>query len=118
MRMSDWSSDVCSSDLDVHEAQAGGSQRYRRRILDAQGQAALLLVKPHRDAGILAAAQHVLVDLAIDVVIAVQFRERAFRGGDAAAASHLVVEHALGGAHRSEEHTSELQSLMRLSYAV
>src|SRR3546814_6256409 len=27
-------------------------------------------------------------------------------------------EHYLSGAHRSEEHTSELQSLMRISYAV
>src|SRR3546814_10280804 len=29
-----------------------------------------------------------------------------------------VVRHALGRAVRSEEHTSELQSLMRISYAV
>src|SRR3546814_9301127 len=29
-----------------------------------------------------------------------------------------IVPEPLGGAHRSEEHTSELQSLMRISYAV
>src|SRR3546814_13403903 len=28
------------------------------------------------------------------------------------------VDHQRGGGHRSEEHTSELQSLMRISYAV
>src|SRR3546814_9143446 len=36
---------------------------------------------------------------------------------------HIVAEPAIGGIvgardHRSEEHTSELQSLMRISYAV
>src|SRR3546814_9034500 len=30
----------------------------------------------------------------------------------------LLFEHAVGLDHRSEEHTSELQSLMRMSYAV
>src|SRR3546814_4616365 len=32
--------------------------------------------------------------------------------------ARLVVEHAAGRSQRSEEHTSELQSLMRNSYAV
>src|SRR3546814_8755914 len=36
--------------------------------------------------------------------------------GDAVVAGHGV--HAVGGWLRSEEHTSELQSLMRISYAV
>src|SRR3546814_8764428 len=31
---------------------------------------------------------------------------------------HQLPAHALGGTVRSEEHTSELQSLMRISYAV
>src|SRR3546814_7631820 len=32
--------------------------------------------------------------------------------------AHAAAEIAEGGAYRSEEHTSELQSLMRISYAV
>src|SRR3546814_7365015 len=39
----------------------------------------------------------------------------------ALAAGEVDVEHmdlVVGGDHRSEEHTSELQSLMRISYAV
>src|SRR3546814_2015472 len=49
--------------------------------------------------------------------------ERGKRAGDAAARGmrhdHLVDEAAFGGhERRSEEHTSELQSLMRISYAV
>src|SRR3546814_5568807 len=37
-----------------------------------------------------------------------------FRG----ACPHVSVRSSPGGFHRSEEHTSELQSLMRISYAV
>src|SRR3546814_10462090 len=37
-------------------------------------------------------------------------------GGDLAAAGLALAE--MGGLKRSEEHTSELQSLMRISYAV
>src|SRR3546814_3910306 len=42
-------------------------------------------------------------------------RHRQSRPGDARHRRHL---HGLGPALRSEEHTSELQSLMRISYAV
>src|SRR3546814_6791998 len=42
-------------------------------------------------------------------------RQEAVRGGGGAKARHLARR---GAAHRSEEHTSELQSLMRISYAV
>src|SRR3546814_7335395 len=31
---------------------------------------------------------------------------------------HILISARMGGMHRSEEHTSELQSLMRISYAV
>src|SRR3546814_10768343 len=81
MRISDWSSDVCSSDLrpSIHQAQA------------LQGRAA---VCRHSPSG---ACSHGTSD-----------REARWNG--------------LGKAHhwrrRSEEHTSELQSLMRISYAV
>src|SRR3546814_14327764 len=47
---------------------------------------------------------------------AVLSRRRARRGGDPAARGR--PGRAGGGSRRSEEHTSELQSLMRISYAV
>src|SRR3546814_10423986 len=37
---------------------------------------------------------------------------------DLADLDHVLLEHAVRGRVRSEEHTSELQSLMRISYAV
>src|SRR3546814_6162621 len=86
MRISDWSSDVCSSDL-------------------------LLLQFPdQRGFGRLPR-----FDLA-----AGKFPEMRHR----LARRALLQQHAAirvdqsGGDHRSEEHTSELQSLMRISYAV
>src|SRR3546814_14176082 len=50
-------------------------------------------------------------------------RHRRRRGGVRPAADHLPADRApargsVPGARRSEEHTSELQSLMRISYAV
>src|SRR3546814_8765132 len=44
---------------------------------------------------------------------------RAAAGGHQQRAALVLVDHAVAGAGgRSEEHTSELQSLMRISYAV
>src|SRR3546814_10737720 len=97
MRISDWSSDVCSSDL------LGGN---------------------HRDA---------------DVALATQFAQHAGIAGARLAESEIIADHHMAelqfvgkdmvdelrrplrlqpGIERSEEHTSELQSLMRISYAV
>src|SRR3546814_6778637 len=93
MRISDWSSDVCSSDLQ-HAAQQ----------LDVLGKARVggfeLLHLAHRvhDRGVVAAAE-----------LAADFGQRA--GGELLGEVH-------GDLARSEEHTSELQSLMRISYAV
>src|SRR3546814_1489434 len=84
MRISDWSSDVCSSDLDVP---AGGRA-------DSGGTTVEL------PAGGVAAEVGVCTSPAGDVTA------RAEPGWVACCAI------------RSEEHTSELQSLMRISYAV
>src|SRR3546814_9382719 len=73
MRISDWSSDVCSSDL-VRIARGDRRKRVRSRI-DA-------LIGAEHDAGAAVADFDPTID------------------------------------DRSEEHTSELQSLMRISYAV
>src|SRR3546814_4688956 len=95
MRISDWSSDVCSSDL----------QRDQRGDHDPAA-----LAQDGRDlvAQRLAATgghQHQRVVAAGDVV----------DDGGLLAAEGGVAEDLL---ERSEEHTSELQSLMRTSYAV
>src|SRR3546814_4153977 len=98
MRISDWSSDVCSSDLD----------RFLELLLAADAQAP----RPGGMAG-------------------VQRDDRADADGrrhpDGRRAGPGAVQQFRGGVvrggdgrpdDRSEEHTSELQSLMRISYAV
>src|SRR3546814_9514593 len=108
MRISDWSSDVCSSDLPAYRvgivAVAGEEcQRRRHPVLELDP------VEPaqrvvHR-LGVLLAGVIGIGDLAE------RLRHRQ---------QHLVDEgDRLRRPHmRSEEHTSELQSLMRISYAV
>src|SRR3546814_10106360 len=96
MRISDWSSDVCSSDL--------------LRIERVQR---LRTIERHQGDG------------------AARFDEKGFVGhsyllrhsgegrnldGEIPACAGVTVQ--VRGVHRSEEHTSELQSLMRNSYAV
>src|SRR3546814_5856311 len=71
-------------------------------------------------------AQHVLQDPAVAVVVGLLRGVDAHRGGERDLAGphlepawHRVALAEAGQAdHRSEEHTSELQSLMRISYAV
>src|SRR3546814_1053586 len=97
MRISDWSSDVCSSDL-----QAG-----------ALGLAVQRLVH-------LAEGRHHLVEvLGRDADAGVRYLDddalRALHAGRAGRASRPDNRRLQ---QRSEEHTSELQSLMRISYAV
>src|SRR3546814_6571963 len=90
MRISDWSSDVCSSDLALGGLVATLGPR-------APFIAAAIL------AGLNALAMLFLLPETLDAA-----HRRPFRLRDA----HVI------GAFRSEEHTSELQSLMRISYAV
>src|SRR3546814_10550264 len=108
MRISDWSSDVCSSDLaDPQEVQGGGRRfqpdrdALRRRLPLQRG-----LTEARMDTG---------------------FPSRLKREGDdaphgGAAAAGPTKDgrwrrRVRARAIRSEEHTSELQSLMRISYA-
>src|SRR3546814_7135285 len=103
MRISDWSSDVCSSDLRRSGDVPGGD----RRSLEADQ--LQLPDFPGRSAGDPALAHR--------------------GGGDRRrGAAAPLLDHRLPAAladdllphrrQRSEEHTSELQSLMRISYAV
>src|SRR3546814_7181819 len=88
MRISDWSSDVCSSDLE-QATTSTNRDGVRRRIARRVG-----------------AASPVPDGVETYAIVRTQASKR-FRG---AGLGHLVA--------RSEEHTSELQSLMRISYAV
>src|SRR3546814_1313523 len=81
MRISDWSSDVCSSDLRIAESATGS--RAKIAMADSDLPSLVVMGRP--------------------------------KNGIAPEASGGVC--AMGVA-RSEEHTSELQSLMRISYAV
>src|SRR3546814_10787706 len=110
MRISDWSSDVCSSDL--HR---------------------LAIVQPHPDFGAVAHGRAQLQLCAIAggghiVLIQHQVRGRTIIAHTCEAGTELT-RLKIGqrfprpasppkNAQRSEEHTSELQSLMRISYAV
>src|SRR3546814_4482089 len=96
MRISDWSSDVCSSDLlDFFRAQF---RIALERIYDVENlQSGSIQIEPPRD---------------IEFPIAEDVLERDVVGY----VERSRIDHALR--FRSEEHTSELQSLMRISYAV
>src|SRR3546814_6786905 len=97
MRISDWSSDVCSSDLPEADGPAVRLQELRppdRRHLRQSDRRRRRFFRPDPD-GDLAGGEHAAV-----------------------AAVFLWRDAAVRAAARSEEHTSELQSLMRISYAV
>src|SRR3546814_7233997 len=95
MRISDWSSDVCSSDLAAGKAAIAalpGAWETRIRLRrGSTGARALELI----------VSQPILTAKVLAAELDVSFQ---------AASSALNA--------RSEEHTSELQSLMRISYAV
>src|SRR3546814_8499779 len=118
MRISDWSSDVCSSDLLflVEGDSAGGSARQARdkdfqAILPLRGK--ILNTWEVASGGVLASNE--VHDLAVaigcdpgkDDVSGLRYGKIV-----------ILADADSDGLHRSEEHTSELQSLMRISYAV
>src|SRR3546814_5867886 len=124
MRISDWSSDVCSSDLEVldeADVLCEDDGLVRRFAVGEAGQSLEV-----RDL-----ARFEVHDRLKRKVEAVA-RDYRLEGGDAVLRfHHLLVEGngeagdtEIGAAparhlvDRSEEHTSELQSLMRISYAV
>src|SRR3546814_4391401 len=120
MRISDWSSDVCSSDLiavvrirkgdelleDRRRRGVGRKGRNRRGVVRVD---ARLLERPAEDQ--LVAERRILRRIEVD-------------GRESVGAHHigretLAILRIVGAdGERSEEHTSELQSLMRTSYAV
>src|SRR3546814_3251630 len=110
MRISDWSSDVCSSDLPQWEAnlssdlkgkKVGIPKEYRPDGLNAE-------ISAMWDRGI-----EWLKD-AVAEVVDVSLPHTKY-----APPTYYIIAPAEASSNlRSEEHTSELQSLMRISYAV
>src|SRR3546814_3078555 len=133
MRISDWSSDVCSSDLlaqaegrhDLLVTSGGvsvGEEDHVKAAVEALGKLHLwrLAVKPGRPIALGQVGRVPFVGLPGNpVAVVVTFLTivrplilRLMGGRDAPPLTFRVR------AGRSEEHTSELQSLMRISYAV
>src|SRR3546814_3375617 len=123
MRISDWSSDVCSSDLSP-------KSRWRRSTKDHGNMRGIQVLLAMRDLAISEEQQEVIV---AGICVAVGKRHIPLGGqADAIGLAGYIVETKTDGAGsvgkqlfeigeprlRSEEHTSELQSLMRISYAV
>src|SRR3546814_1267102 len=117
MRISDWSSDVCSSDLqDCRTAKYHSHgrelpvERASRRTIRTHPDGALPAdrIAQDRKGSHPQTADHA-ARLCREAILA---RTISRRSGKSLAA-RSIVPHA-----RSEEHTSELQSLMRISYSV
>src|SRR3546814_7640251 len=128
MRISDWSSDVCSSDLErLHEharefdeARIARRDELRRRARLEPGAAIGDLAGDHRAphpkrAHDLGLVEHRLLSGIGQRHRAVPFGGRTF---GRALVEQCEAEDGDLLVGRSEEHTSELQSLMRISYAV
>src|SRR3546814_9834696 len=132
MRICDWSSDVCSSDLGQVVDLGGGRVDRRHRGQAAHPVPADLDVldpdagQPEPDLGGRGAAQQ-LVGGGVAGRLVPQHREAEIARPEALGllVDRLARPPPPAGVHerpvrriRSEEHTSELQSLMRISYAV
>src|SRR3546814_10324445 len=117
MRISDWSSDVCSSDLKGYnlglaryaQDYSWTLNAYETRIDDLISYDSSIFLPNNIDQARIRG-----VELTVDTTLA---------GWDLSAQlSHTDPRNRTrynpDGSDRSEEHTSELQSLMRLSYAV
>src|SRR3546814_1481372 len=122
MRISDWSSDVCSSDL-FHEARMFGEVADRIAAVEEDAFVAVdigqlrFAARGRGEAGIIGERAGLGVEFAdIDDVGADGARQDRAVDGRVAQRDFRGVGHILFP--RSEEHTSELQSLMRISYAV
>src|SRR3546814_2067168 len=135
MRISDWSSDVCSSDLKVSN---GNASLTRGREIMKFGNS----VTKGTAAG--SSSVDTLIGRHTEVLGDIRFsgglhidgkvKGKVLTSGEKASSlsvsesgaiegdvrvSHIVLNGTvIGDVHRSEEHTSELQSLMRISYAV
>src|SRR3546814_3520152 len=119
MRISDWSSDVCSSDLFRVSASAGYIDAYYRRINDPSGTITLASRLPRVPKWTATLSPEFNVFLANEgrVTLRADYSYKSTMAADAENTPELFSGN-VSLVNRSEEHTSELQSLMRISYAV
>src|SRR3546814_6203102 len=109
MRMSDWSSDVCSSDLVLTEQDMLGDRLVRRHKRKKSADAFLQELATLTHGDLFVHADHGIG------------RYEGLTSIPVGNSQHdcVALEYAGGDKlYRSEEHTSALQSLMRISYAV
>src|SRR3546814_5835895 len=113
MRISDWSSDVCSSDLNDVKLVDGGRKKWelesRELTQDIPERTPTTYTAQELDSSKRANRDDVVAAIGTQNLVDVRSPDE--YAGRLLAPAHLPQE-------RSEEHTSELQSLMRISYAV
>src|SRR3546814_9200933 len=122
MRISDWSSDVCSSDLRIDE-----EQRRSRKIRHCPGLKRHTPARPHKRTAD-KTGRYIGAEFCRDLQERLSSASEPIsqsrvnnRNAAAASAEPPPIPAATGKflvRVRSEENTSELQSLMRISYAV
>src|SRR3546814_8709860 len=133
MRISDWSSDVCSSDLDDRAAGRQAAVRFRvahdierGAVLYRSAGVRIFALAPDFAAGFLARPLEQHQRRVADQLQAVFRNHHApdlgrppgRRKTASLDPAKVRLCRPTGHGRRSEEHTSELQSLMRISYAV
>src|SRR3546814_8885750 len=111
MRISDWSSDVCSSDL-VETALASQNVEIPAGRIESRD----------REFSVVSSTD-LQTPAQFAAIVVANVKGYPVRLGDVAkveigAADDRILSRFNGRPARSEEHTSELQSLMRISYAV
>src|SRR3546814_9106556 len=123
MRISDWSSDVCSSDLaraEIEIDEFAGALAQAVADIVARNDEILAPIIPaaHDDMGMGMAGVEMIDRDPVELRPKILFHPRHQPAGQWL--QILIVRAVLGADDeaRSEEHTSELQSLMRISYAV
>src|SRR3546814_9879119 len=121
MRISDWSSDVCSSDLIFRTARGGDVvERLARRPIDVEDVRRADRIEDRIigiDVDVADARAFIVLEGDLpdrDLGIGGQVEQRVHRQRNDLG----LLDRFPARAPRSEEHTSELQSLMRNSYAV
>src|SRR3546814_9140064 len=121
MRIGGWSSDVCSSDLRQYGADAGEPVRKRdvpdpRVLRRAEKHVTRQRARQSRAVEVIAEDRDLSEETGIFPVGDVAVGKAALAGGERDVARLRLTRDPRFVEIRSEEHTSELQSIMRISY--